>query len=417
MEEDIIYIGPDDASNDKEEMSMDIFSSSDTEDNTDVKKPNDSNLSKDIFDISDVEVVDEDSDIEIISPKKKARKDSDKENIVDEFDSIEIISPVKKESKPFFIPPDPNKPKQDLSPYLKKPTLSKDKKIRITTPIKKKSAKEEEKKTVKKNLTKALLGTHAVNTDAKPKSGQTKIDSHFKSKTDKKKDVIVERSATPPALRPPVTSREHRTPSPPQRRPGRSASPEYSPLPAHIAEKLKAALESPGFQARKHTALTTVLERAKQQAALKPRSPPTPPRYWDLDVPSREEQIKLGYVIETDSPLIQQNMNVPNLDKFKKSYEEQLKKYQTIEKERENIIVKRQQLEAQLTENNLEMDLLEPGTNIFKLNTVNKRLEYINDEINRCEKSLDDVTKRLATSREAVDSAMKGLQALIAKGS
>jgi prefoldin beta subunit len=127
-------------------------------------------------------------------------------------------------------------------------------------------------------------------------------------------------------------------------------------------------------------------------------------------------------------------MNVPNLDKFKKSYEEQLKKYQTIEKERENIIVKRQQLEAQLTENNLvktEMDLLEPGTNIFKLvgptlikqdldeskNTVNKRLEYINDEINRCEKSLDDVTKRLATSREAVDSAMKGLQALIAKGS
>lgn len=364
MEEDIIYIEPHDTSNDKEEMSMDIFASSDTEDNTDVKKPNDSNLSKDIFDISDDEVVDEDSDIEIISPKKKARKESDKENIVDEFDSIEIISPVKKESKPFFIPPNPNKPKQNLSPYLKKPTLSKDKKIRITTPVKKKSAKEEEKKTVKKNLTKALLGTHAVNTDAKPKSGQTKIDSHFKSKTDKKKDVIVsfsilltfnhifdfqaKSSTTPPPLRPSVTSREHRTPSPPQRRQGRSASPEYSPLPAHIAEKLKAALESPGFQRRKHTALTTVLERAKQQAALKPRckfsralmngyecacckdhydamglegeerreyvnrvskhrgfeqAPPTPPRYWDLDVPSREEQIKLGYVIETDSPL------------------------------------------------------------------------------------------------------------------
>uniref|UniRef100_A0A914R499 Prefoldin subunit 6 n=1 Tax=Panagrolaimus davidi TaxID=227884 RepID=A0A914R499_9BILA len=95
-------------------------------------------------------------------------------------------------------------------------------------------------------------------------------------------------------------------------------------------------------------------------------------------------------------------MNVPNLEKFKKSYEEQLKKYQTIEKERENIVVNRQQLEAQLTQNNLvktEMDLLEPGTNIFKLvgptlikqyldeskNTVNKRLEYINDDINRCE--------------------------------
>uniref|UniRef100_A0AC35G6C4 Uncharacterized protein n=1 Tax=Panagrolaimus sp. PS1159 TaxID=55785 RepID=A0AC35G6C4_9BILA len=65
-----------------------------------------------------------------------------------------------------------------------------------------------------------------------------------------------------------------------------------------------------------------------------------------------------------------------------KSYEEQLKKYQTFEKERENIVVNRQQLEAQLTENNLvktEMDLL------LNLNTVNKRLEYINDDINRCE--------------------------------
>uniref|UniRef100_A0A914P818 DNA endonuclease activator Ctp1 C-terminal domain-containing protein n=1 Tax=Panagrolaimus davidi TaxID=227884 RepID=A0A914P818_9BILA len=321
---------------------MDIFPSSDTEDNTDVRKPNDSNLSKD-FDISDDEVVDEDSDIEIIIPKKKSRKESKKENIIDESDSIETISPVKKESKPFFIPPNPNKPKQDLSPYLKKPTLSKDKKIRIATPVKKKSVKEEEKKTAKKNITKALLGTHAVNTDAKPKSGQTKIDSHFK-----KKDVIAERSATPPPLRPSVTSQEHRTPSPPQRRPGRSASPKFSPLPADIAEKLKAALESPGFQARKHTALTTVLERAKQQAALKPRCkfsralmngyecdcckdhydamglegeerreyvnrvskhrgfeqpPATPPHYWEIDIPSREEQIKRGYVTETDSPL------------------------------------------------------------------------------------------------------------------
>uniref|UniRef100_A0A914Q8A2 Uncharacterized protein n=1 Tax=Panagrolaimus davidi TaxID=227884 RepID=A0A914Q8A2_9BILA len=57
-----------------------------------------------------------------------------------------------------------------------------------------------------------------------------------------------------------------------------------------------------------------------------------------------------------------------------------------------------------------EMDLLEPGTKVFKIvgptlikqylyeskNTVNKRLEYINDDINRCEKSLDDVTKLLA---------------------
>uniref|UniRef100_A0AC35F7C4 Uncharacterized protein n=1 Tax=Panagrolaimus sp. PS1159 TaxID=55785 RepID=A0AC35F7C4_9BILA len=128
-------------------------------------------------------------------------------------------------------PPNPNKPKPDSSPWLKKPALSRDKKIRITTPVKKKSAKEEEKKTAKKNFTKALFGTLAVNTDAKPKSGQTKIDSTFK-----KKGVIAKRSATPPTLRPP--KKELRTPSPPRKRPRRSPSPEYSPLPAHIAEKL-----------------------------------------------------------------------------------------------------------------------------------------------------------------------------------
>uniref|UniRef100_A0A914Y7Z8 Prefoldin subunit 6 n=1 Tax=Panagrolaimus superbus TaxID=310955 RepID=A0A914Y7Z8_9BILA len=91
-------------------------------------------------------------------------------------------------------------------------------------------------------------------------------------------------------------------------------------------------------------------------------------------------------------------MNIPNLDKVKKHYEEQMKKYQSVEKEREKVIINRQQLEAQLTENNLvktELDLLESGTNIFKLvgptlikqdldeskNTVNKRLEYIGEEM------------------------------------
>lgn len=44
---------------------------------------------------------------------------------------------------------------------------------------------------------------------------------------------------------------------------------------------------------------------------------------------------------------------LPNIDKVKKEYEEQLKKYQLVEKEREKIISQRQQLEAQKTENEL----------------------------------------------------------------
>ena len=59
-------------------------------------------------------------------------------------------------------------------------------------------------------------------------------------------------------------------------------------------------------------------------------------------------------------------MNVSNLEKYKKSYEEQVKKYQSVEKEREKIIMNRQQLEAQLTENNLVKQVIYKNKNNLK---------------------------------------------------
>lgn len=89
------------------------------------------------------------------------------------------------------------------------------------------------------------------------------------------------------------------------------------------------------------------------------------------------------------------------------------------------------------------MDLLEPGTNIFKLvgpalmkqdleeskDVVNKRLEYINEEMLvvffemkkiilyffrvRCEKGLEDTDKKLIAARQAADTATKELQACV----
>ncbi|VDK84714.1 unnamed protein product [Litomosoides sigmodontis] len=93
-------------------------------------------------------------------------------------------------------------------------------------------------------------------------------------------------------------------------------------------------------------------------------------------------------------------------------FEEELAKYKQFEKDREKNIHNRQQLEGQLTENNLvktELDLLEDGAMVYKLigpvlikqdlteakQNVEKRIDYITAEIKRLEKTIaDDATKQ-----------------------
>ncbi|QHS74925.1 tubulin-binding prefolding complex subunit YKE2 [Saccharomyces paradoxus] len=82
-------------------------------------------------------------------------------------------------------------------------------------------------------------------------------------------------------------------------------------------------------------------------------------------------------------------------------------KYQHLQNELEEFILARQKLETQLQENkivNEEFDQLEEGTPVYKLTgnvllpveqseargNVDKRLEFIETEITRCEKNIKD---------------------------
>lgn len=91
-------------------------------------------------------------------------------------------------------------------------------------------------------------------------------------------------------------------------------------------------------------------------------------------------------------------------------------KYQQLQNELEEFIVARQKLEAQLQENkivNEEFDQLEEDTPVYKLTgnvllpveqseartNVDKRLEFIETEITRCEKNIRDKQEELEKMR------------------
>lgn len=48
--------------------------------------------------------------------------------------------------------------------------------------------------------------------------------------------------------------------------------------------------------------------------------------------------------------------------------------------------------------------------------TVAKRLEYIEEEIKRCDKNLDTSVKKIQTAKESVEGALKAVQVQLAKG-
>ncbi|CAI4663204.1 BAF_collapsed_G0040840.mRNA.1.CDS.1 [Saccharomyces cerevisiae] len=91
-------------------------------------------------------------------------------------------------------------------------------------------------------------------------------------------------------------------------------------------------------------------------------------------------------------------------------------KYQQLQNELEEFIVARQKLETQLQENkivNEEFDQLEEDTPVYKLTgnvllpveqsgartNVDKRLEFIETEITRCEKNIRDKQEELEKVR------------------
>uniref|UniRef100_A0A915A7W3 Probable prefoldin subunit 6 n=1 Tax=Parascaris univalens TaxID=6257 RepID=A0A915A7W3_PARUN len=110
-------------------------------------------------------------------------------------------------------------------------------------------------------------------------------------------------------------------------------------------------------------------------------------------------------------------MMATNLESLKARFEEELSKFQRLEKDRERNMVNRQQLEGQLTENNLvktELDLLEDDATVYKLigpvlvkqdltearQNVEKRIDYINTEIKRLEETMADAVKKQEEQKE-----------------
>jgi len=112
---------------------------------------------------------------------------------------------------------------------------------------------------------------------------------------------------------------------------------------------------------------------------------------------------------------------------LQKRFQSEVEKYREIKKEAQKVIRARQQLEAQLTENNIvkdELDQLEPNANVYKLigpalvkqdlveakQTVAKRLEYITNEIKNQEASLKDIEKKEEAQRDAIGKLQSQLQ-------
>ncbi|MFH4975351.1 hypothetical protein AB6A40_002060 [Gnathostoma spinigerum] len=120
-------------------------------------------------------------------------------------------------------------------------------------------------------------------------------------------------------------------------------------------------------------------------------------------------------------------MTSESVDSLKARFEEELKKYKQLERDNEKNITNRQQLEGQLTENNLvkaEMDLLGVDDVVYKLigpvlvkqdvaeakENVNKRIAYIKTEINRLEEIMADCKKKHESQKETLMLAQNQLK-------
>uniref|UniRef100_A0A0K0FYY0 Probable prefoldin subunit 6 n=2 Tax=Strongyloides TaxID=6247 RepID=A0A0K0FYY0_STRVS len=111
--------------------------------------------------------------------------------------------------------------------------------------------------------------------------------------------------------------------------------------------------------------------------------------------------------------------NQKRLEELQTILDQQVKKFETMQKERDINIAKRQQLEVQLTENQMvqrEFKLLNDDATVYKLigqalikqdlaeskDNVEKRLEYIGGEIKRVEKYLEEMPEKLKSQQDEI---------------
>eukprot|EP00618_Florenciella_parvula_P039848 CAMPEP_0119541504 /NCGR_PEP_ID=MMETSP1344-20130328/52998_1 /TAXON_ID=236787 /ORGANISM="Florenciella parvula, Strain CCMP2471" /LENGTH=146 /DNA_ID=CAMNT_0007585491 /DNA_START=16 /DNA_END=456 /DNA_ORIENTATION=+ len=108
--------------------------------------------------------------------------------------------------------------------------------------------------------------------------------------------------------------------------------------------------------------------------------------------------------------------------------DEKMKEYRGLEQLQHNVLNKRQMFLSQLQENELvknELDLLDDGAPVYKLigpvlmrqdtdeakQNVDKRLEFIRDEIMNCDRKVEDNKGKMQTVGEAVMKMQQELQA------
>ncbi|XP_014670486.1 PREDICTED: prefoldin subunit 6-like [Priapulus caudatus] len=110
-------------------------------------------------------------------------------------------------------------------------------------------------------------------------------------------------------------------------------------------------------------------------------------------------------------------------ESLQKRLQSELDKYKSVQKDFQKYVMQRQQLDAQLTENNVvkeELNLLKPDATVYKMigpvlvkqdleeakQTVSKRIEYITGEIKR----VDTTTKELEKKQESHRDTLSKLQ-------
>ncbi|KAH9496601.1 Prefoldin subunit 6 [Bulinus truncatus] len=114
-------------------------------------------------------------------------------------------------------------------------------------------------------------------------------------------------------------------------------------------------------------------------------------------------------------------------DGIQKRLQNELEKFQSVQKDVAKHIGLRQQLEGQLSENTLvkeELDRLEDGAGVFKMvgpalikqdlseakQNVQKRIDYINGELKRHDNLIKDLEKKAETHRETLNKLQHQFQ-------
>lgn len=109
-----------------------------------------------------------------------------------------------------------------------------------------------------------------------------------------------------------------------------------------------------------------------------------------------------------------------------------LESYQKLQKDIQKLVTGRQQLDAQYNENKIvkdELDVLEAGANVYKLTgpvlvkqdlaeaklNVQKRLDYIQGELKRHEKSIKDLQSKQEFQRETLAKLQQQYQGVLQK--